>query len=125
MHYRSIDPIDVLKAMKTSLRAKGLLVLETIVIPGGPTTMLMPETKYAGMRNVWFIPSLDNTVVMLKRAGFKNIDVIAHAAHTTNEQRSTAFHPEPSFLSQLNPANSQLTIEGYPAPWRAILFAMT
>ncbi len=36
---------------------EGELVLETLVIDGDENTVLVPDDRYAQMRNVYFIPS--------------------------------------------------------------------
>src|SRR5690606_10840368 len=55
--YHRRSPLDHLLELKACLRSGGELVLETLVIDGGAGQVLVPEDRYAQMRNVWFIPS--------------------------------------------------------------------
>jgi tRNA (mo5U34)-methyltransferase len=121
--YHRRSPIDHLMELKDCLNPGGELVLETLVIDGGLGDTLLPEGRYANMRNVWFLPSCDTLVSWMKRCGFKNIRVIDVTPTRIEEQRSTEwmqFHSLKNFLSAENP---QLTCEGLPAPKRAIIIA--
>lgn len=121
--YHRRSPIDHLMELRDCLRAGGELVLETLVIDGGPGQVLLPEDRYARMRNVWFLPSCDTLIGWLKRCGFKNIRVVDVTVTSIEEQRTTewmTFHSLKDFLDAENP---QLTCEGLPAPKRAIIIA--
>lgn len=121
--YHRRSPFDHLYELKGCLRAGGELVLETLVIDGGLNQVLVPEGRYAKMRNVWFLPSCDTLLSWLKRCGFKNSRVVDVSVTTTEEQRSTEwmrFHSLKEFLHADNPS---LTVEGLPAPKRAIIIA--
>ena len=121
--YHRRSPIDHLMELKDCLNPGGELVLETLVIDGGLGDTLLPEGRYANMRNVWFLPSCETLVSWMKRCGFKNIRVIDVTPTRVEEQRSTEwmqFHSLKNFLSAENP---QLTCEGLPAPKRAIIIA--
>ena len=121
--YHRRSPIDHLMELKDCLKPGGELVLETLVIDGGLGEVLLPEDRYAKMRNVWFLPSCETLVSWLKRCGFKNIRLIDVTPTSIEEQRSTEwmqFHSLKDFLSADNP---QLTCEGLPAPKRAIIIA--
>lgn len=121
--YHHPDPIGILRALYAALKPGGLLVLETIVIPGETPTCLFPPDRYARMRNVWFVPTTTATCHFLERTRFQNIRVVATNRHEPSEQRSTAWNPGPSYADFLDPNNPELTIEGHPAPRRAILLA--
>jgi tRNA (mo5U34)-methyltransferase len=85
--------------------------------------VLLPPGRYAKMRNVWFIPSVDTLTVWLQRAGFENVRVADISATTVREQRSTdwmQFESLRDFLSADDPCK---TIEGHPAPVRAVFIA--
>lgn len=56
--YHRRSPIDHLLALKDCLKRGGELVLETLVVEGDASTVLVPEDRYAQMRNVWFLPSV-------------------------------------------------------------------
>ncbi|MGZ4968271.1 MAG: tRNA 5-methoxyuridine(34)/uridine 5-oxyacetic acid(34) synthase CmoB [Methylobacter sp.] len=121
--YHRRSPIEHLMELRDCLRPGGELVLETLVIDGGLGQVLLPEDRYARMRNVWFLPSCDTLVSWLKRCGFKNIRVVDVTVTRIEEQRTTewmTFHSLKDFLDAENP---QLTCEGLPAPKRAIVIA--
>ena len=110
-------------ALKDCLKPGGELVLETLVIDGGLGEVLLPEARYARMRNVWFLPSCETLVAWLKRCGFVDMRVVDVSVTTTAEQRSTAWMPFESLQDCLDPSNPALTVEGLPAPKRAIIIA--
>lgn len=121
--YHRRSPIDHLLELKSTLRKGGELVLETLVIEGDNEQCLMPEDRYAMMRNVWFIPSCDTLALWLKRAGFKDIKLVDLNRTTTEEQRATEWMTYQSLNSFLDPEDPAKTIEGYPAPLRATFVA--
>jgi len=123
--YHRRSPIDHLIELKSLLNSGGELVLDTLVVEGDENRCLMPHGRYAKMRNVWFIPSVDMLKLWLKRAGFKNIKVIDISATRLEEQRSTEWMRFESLADFLDPNNSSRTIEGYPAPVRAMMTAST
>lgn len=121
--YHRRSPIDHLMELRDCLQTGGELVLETLVIDGKSGEVLLPESRYAKMRNVWFLPTCATLMSWLKRCGFKNIRLIDVTQTSIEEQRSTEwmrFHSLKDFLSAENP---QLTCEGLPAPKRAIFIA--
>jgi len=121
--YHRKSPIDHLFELKSLLSDGGELVLETLVIEGDESQCLMPHDRYAKMRNVWFIPSVAMLKLWLKRSGFKTIRVLDVTPTTTDEQRSTNWMQFESLSNFLNPDDPGRTIEGCPAPMRAILTA--
>lgn len=121
--YHRRSPIDHLYELKDCLRSGGELVLETLVIEGDETSCLMPEDRYAAMGNVWFLPSVAKLELWLRRCGFTNIRCVDLNLTSTQEQRSTDWMTFQSLADFLDPENSKLTREGYPAPLRAIILA--
>ncbi|WP_295876126.1 tRNA 5-methoxyuridine(34)/uridine 5-oxyacetic acid(34) synthase CmoB [uncultured Zhongshania sp.] len=121
--YHRRSPFDHLIALRDSLRRGGQLVLETLVIEGGPGQVLVPEDRYSKMGNVWFIPTTDTLEAWLKKAGFKSPQLIDVSQTTCEEQRSTDWMTFHSLAEFLNPEDSNQTIEGYPAPRRATFIA--
>lgn len=121
--YHRRSPIDHLLELKGCLKPGGELVLETLVIDGGLGQVLMPEDRYAKMRNVWFLPSCDTLIAWLKRCGFGNIRLVDVTVTSTEEQRSTEWMTFNSLNNFLDPDNPALTCEGLPAPKRAIVIA--
>jgi tRNA (mo5U34)-methyltransferase len=123
--YHRRSPIDHLLELKGCLQVGGELVLETLVIEGGLGEVLLPEHRYAKMRNVWFLPSCDTLISWLKRCGFKNVRLVDVALTTIEEQRSTDWMRFHSLQDFLQADNHALTCEGLPAPKRAIFIANT
>lgn len=121
--YHRRSPIDHLAQMWEWLQWEGELVLETLVIEGELGQILTPEQRYAKMRNVWFIPSCDTLALWLRRCNFENIRCVDVNQTTTQEQRATDWMNFESLADYLDPADSNKTIEGYPAPRRAIFVA--
>ncbi len=121
--YHRRSPFSHLCELKDCLRRGGELVLETLVIEGGPGRVLVPEARYAKMRNVWFIPSPSTLMAWLVRAGFHEVRLLDVTATTIDEQRATPWMQFESLADYLDPADHRITVEGYPAPRRAILSA--
>jgi len=119
--YHRRSPIDHLAELKSYLRAGGEMVLETLVIYGDKQTALIPQDRYAKMRNVWFLPSTDMLVLWLKRLNFINIRVVDVTVTSTKEQRATEWMTFESLADFLDQNDSLLTCEGYPSPKRAII----
>jgi len=121
--YHRRSPIDHLLQLKSCLRNGGELVLETLIIEGHEREALVPDERYAKMRNVWFLPSVDTLTQWLQRCGFKAIKVIDINQTSIEEQRSTDWMPYESLENFLDPNDHNKTIEGYPAPLRATFIA--
>ncbi len=121
--YHRRSPFDHLSELRSMLRPGGELVLETLVIEGNENSVLVPEGRYAKMKNVWFLPSPETLVSWLRRAGFQNPRVIDVTTTTSKEQRSTRWMHFESLADYLDPDDISKTIEGYPAPRRAIVLA--
>jgi tRNA (mo5U34)-methyltransferase len=121
--YHRRSPMDHLLELKNTLRPGGQLVLETLVIEGESGDVLVPEGRYGMMNNVWFLPSCDTMISWLRKMGYQNPRVVDICPTTTEEQRATEwmrFHSLPEFLDSNNP---QRTVEGHPAPIRAVFVA--
>ena len=121
--YHRRSPIDHLLELKSCLRPGGELVLETLVVEGGVNSVLMPEDRYAQMRNVWFLPSPEMLMLWMRRCGFKSIRLIDVNKTSIDEQRSTEWMRFHSLENYLDSENHDLTYEGLPAPRRAIVVA--
>ncbi len=119
--YHRRDPLDHLRRLYHHLRPGGQLVLESLIVED--RDRLVPEKRYAKMRNVWTIPSLPLLERWLLESGFREILPVDVTPTTTREQRPTdwmGFHSLPHFLDPQDPSR---TAEGYPAPRRAIVLA--
>ncbi len=121
--YHRKSPIDHLFQLKGVLKPGGEVVLETLVIDGGEGEVLVPGDRYAMMRNVWFIPSVKSLEAWMKRVGFENVRVVDVTRTTVAEQRKTEWMTFDSLADFLDPTDRTLTVEGYPAPLRAVLVA--
>jgi tRNA (mo5U34)-methyltransferase len=121
--YHRRSPMDHLQELRDCLRPGGQLVLETLVIAGGPGDTLVPESRYARMGNVWFLPSTDTLLGWLSKLGFRDTNLVDVTVTSTSEQRSTDWMRFHSLADFLDPADNSKTIEGYPAPRRAIVTA--
>ncbi len=116
-------PLDHLLALRGALRPGGELVLETLVINGGPGEVLVPQGRYAKMRNVWFIPSPATLESWLRRCGLRRVRCVDVSITTCAEQRATEWMRFESLADFLDPQDPALTVEGHPAPRRAIFLA--
>jgi len=121
--YHRRSPLDHILQLKDCLIPGGELVLETLVIDGDENDVLVPEDRYARMGNVWFIPSIKQLGRWLQRCGMKNIRVVDINQTSIKEQRTTAWMTFQSLKDFLDPDDSNKSIEGYPAPKRAIIIS--
>ena len=121
--YHRKSPLDHLYQLKSFLVSGGELCLETLVIEGGAGEILLPQDRYARMRNVWFIPSSAELVAWLQRCGFNNVRVVDETVTEITEQRITDWMQFESLEQCLDPEDANLTIEGLPAPRRAVVLA--
>ena len=121
--YHRRAPLDHLQELKDCLRPGGQLVLETLVIEGELGDTLLPEGRYARMGNVWFLPSVATLFSWLRKLGFVDAQLVDVCVTTIQEQRSTAWMTFHSLADFLDPDDAGKTIEGYPAPRRAVVTA--
>lgn len=121
--YHRRSPLDFLQQLKNQLRPGGELVLETLVVEGDEHTVLVPGERYAKMRNVWFIPSVAALTHWLQRLGFNNVRLVDLNRTSLDEQRKTDWMENESLIDFLDATDHSKTIEGYPAPLRAVIVA--
>lgn len=121
--YHRKSPLDHLSQLKNQLVKGGELVLETLVIEGDVNDVLVPADRYAKMKNVYFIPSVPALICWLEKVGFKNVRCVDEAVTTLAEQRKTDWLENESLVDFLDPTDLSKTIEGYPAPRRAVIIA--
>ena len=122
--YHRRSPIGHLQALRGCLTRGGQLVLETLVIEGGENACLVPPGRYARMRNVWFIPTCELLQGWLHKLGFKDVTLVDVTPTRCAEQRTTDWMPLHSLADFLDPSDPARTIEGHPAPRRAIVSAI-
>lgn len=126
--YHRRDPVQHIRQLLGHLRSGGELVLETLVIPGDDDVVLDPllesdKGRYAQMRNVHALPTVKRLTQWLQIAGAESVCCVDEADTSTEEQRSTSwmwFHSLPQFLDA---ADARKTVEGHPAPRRAVMIA--
>ena len=121
--YHRRSPLDHLESLRQALRPGGELVLETLVVPGGEGYALVPKARYARMNNVWFLPTSTTLMTWCEKMGFDDVRCVDEAQTTVEEQRTTAWKPGQSLADYLEPSDHSKTIEGHPAPRRAVIVA--
>jgi len=121
--YHRRSPLDHLFELKGCLRPGGELILETLIVEGDQETVFMPPGRYAKMRNVWFLPSIAAMTLWLERCGFTKVACVDTNRTSHEEQRPTQWMHFESLGDFLHPDDAQQTIEGHPAPLRAIFTA--
>jgi len=121
--YHQRDHMAHLSQLKEMMAPDAEFVIETLVVEGPEDYILVPKGRYAQMRNVYSIPSIKTLKSWLNDANFNNVRVVDVSKTTTSEQRKTPWIGEngASLEDFLNPLDDSLTIEGYPAPTRAIV----
>lgn len=121
--YHRRSPLQHIEHLKDLLLPHGQLILESIITQDNQG--FRPNRRYARMRNVWWIPTVAEMTEWLKAAGFRNVQCLDVSSTSTDEQRSTDWMTFESLAQSLSPENRQKTVEGYPAPKRAVMLAST
>lgn len=121
--YHRRSPLDHLTELRAALRPGGELVLETLVIEGSEREALVPPGRYARMNNVWFLPSPQALALWLEKVGFEDVRIVDVTRTSTDEQRNTEWKPGQSLADYLDAKDTSKTVEGLPAPVRAVLIA--
>jgi tRNA (mo5U34)-methyltransferase len=127
--YHQRDPTEHLRRLRRLIVPGGELILETIVQEATPALHVEKGQRYAGMRNVYVIPSASTLRTWLDHAGFDVVCVGAPALTTSAEQRTTSFAPGPSLSDVLDSVGADVddparnTCEGHPRPTRLALRA--
>ena len=121
--YHRRSPLDTLLSIHDMMAPGGLLVLETLIIEGDEEIALFPQKRYARMGNIFFIPTVNCLEHWLTRCGFGEIRCVDISTTTPDEQRRTDWIDTQSLADFLDPADPAKTVEGYPAPVRAMVLA--
>ena len=121
--YHRRSPLDMLGQIHDMMRPGGELVLENLILDSQEDLCLFPQDRYAKMRNVFFIPSLKVMESWLARIGFIDVRCIDISPTNPGEQRKTPWIQTESLIDFLDPGDRSRTVEGYPAPVRAIFTA--
>ena len=119
--YHRSDPIASLKSLNRALNKNGEIIVDSFMIDGDDEVCLVPKDRYAMIPNIYFIPTINCFKNWLRRAGFKDIEVLEVTKTDSKEQRSTNWTFEMSLDNFLDPNDKNKTIEGYAAPKRVYL----
>lgn len=114
--YHRSDPVLMLKQLKQSLNKDGIVFLDTIYFESEQPFALVPDTSYAKMSNVYFIPSIKALQNWCKKANFSSFEILSTLKTTSEEQRKTEWIDGFSLDDFLS--DEDFTKEGYPAPRR-------
>ncbi|MFK8026940.1 MAG: tRNA 5-methoxyuridine(34)/uridine 5-oxyacetic acid(34) synthase CmoB [Gammaproteobacteria bacterium] len=121
--YHRRDPLEHLNRLHQHTLSGGTVFIETLVIDTDECTQLIPQDRYAGMRNVWSVPSPSLVQSWLHDSGYINIQLHSIQTTTLDEQRATSWMQNYSLANFLDSNDHSKTIEGHPAPKRAIFSA--
>jgi tRNA (mo5U34)-methyltransferase len=116
--YHRGDPVKTLKELYNSLNKGGELILDTFMIDGDEATALCPGKTYSKIPNIYFVPTIKALQNWSQKVKFNSFEVLEIKKTELNEQRRTDWILGESLGDFLDPNNSELTIEGYPAPKR-------
>lgn len=118
--YHRRDPAGHVRALARQAHRDTVVVLESLVVDGGP---IERPARYARMRNVHVIPDVATLAGWLEAAGFATVRLVDRTVTATAEQHSTPWMTYQSLADALDPADPTRTVEGYPAPERAVMIA--
>ena len=120
--YHRRAPHEHLRSLQKHFALQGgTLLLETLITPNDEP--LYPKGRYAQMRNVWCLPDITTLLEWLAEAGYQNARLVDLNQTTLTEQRQTPWMRFHSLTQALNPDDLNQTIEGHPAPLRAMVLA--
>lgn len=122
--YHRRNPVETLQKVAVSMKSGATLIMESSGIPGEDPLCLFPEERYLKAPGYWFLPTASALSNMLKRTGFKDIEIFHSHKLEFDEQRQTPWAPYQSLEHFLDPENPDRTVEGYPAPIRIYIKAI-
>ena len=117
--YHQRNPLAIMREIHDALVPGGITLIESQVIPGEESIALFPEDRYAKARNVFFVPTTSCLENWIRRSGFESVELVSVERTTTDEQRKTRWTTFESLEDFLDTNDSELTVEGHPAPLRA------
>ena len=118
--YHRRDPQEhVDKVFNLTAPSGGQGIIETLVVDGPDS--LYPDERYARMRNVWCVPTINDLCSWMTKAGFNDLHIIDVSTTTLEEQRSTPWMHFESLEHSLDANDPTLTVEGHPRPMRAMV----
>ena len=125
--YHRRDPQAHVTELVQQLKPGGWLALESLVMPNGGSIYPAEQPKdavghrYARMRNVWCVPDTKQMLNWMTLAGCTQVRLVDECVTTTAEQQPTPWMAFESLIHTLDPQDPAQTVEGYPAPRRAIV----
>lgn len=120
--YHRRDPIDHVRRLFECTASGGEVVLESLIVEAERN--LHPPDRYARMRNVHVVPTIGQVINWLAQVGFINARVVDVTVTSIEEQRSSDWMRFESLREALDPRDPLRTVEGHPAPVRAIVIAL-
>lgn len=117
--YHRKDPVEHIQQLMQRLKPGGQLVLETFVLPPGMGDSIEVE-RYARMRNVYEIPSVDLLQQWFEQAGCTDVRMVDFCRTGVEEQRTTDWMRFESLRESLDEGDSKVTVEGWPGPVRVV-----
>ncbi|MDH3641434.1 MAG: tRNA 5-methoxyuridine(34)/uridine 5-oxyacetic acid(34) synthase CmoB, partial [Gammaproteobacteria bacterium] len=117
--YHRPDPVAHIKRLLTFTAPGGKVVVESLVVRD--MASLQPPARYARMRNISVIPSTDRLCRWLLDAGFEDVALVDVTDTSLAEQHSTTWMRFESLEEALDPEDRTRTVEGLPAPVRAVV----
>ena len=120
--YHRRDPVQHIRQLFDLTAMGGRGILETLVVTD--TESLYPSGRYARMSNVWCVPSTNQVVDWMQQVGFNQVQIVDVTTTTVDEQRSTEWMHFGSLSGCLDDQDPSKTIEGHPAPVRAIFMGL-
>lgn len=119
--YHRKDPLDHVHRLFECTLSGGEVVLESLIVDAHQN--LHPSDRYARMRNIHVIPTTAQMINWLTQVGFVDARVVDITPTSLEEQRSTDWMRFESLPEALDPQDPSRTVEGHPAPVRAIVIA--
>jgi tRNA (mo5U34)-methyltransferase len=119
--YHRRDPQAHVQQLAALTAPGGRVILESLVVDGDRA--LVPDARYARMRNVWCVPTTHDLEAWLRAEQFTDVTTLNVGVTSCEEQRTTPWMRFESLLDALDPSEPNKTIEGHPAPTRALVIA--
>jgi len=116
--YHRPSPVDTLRDLLGALQPGGTLIVESQAIPGDEPIALFPHSTYAKVPGTYFVPTGTCLCNWMHKAGFTEVELFHRHPMSGAEQRRTDWMTFESYDDFVRSDNPEITVEGYPAPWR-------